>query len=313
MVKEDFYFDSSDGKTKIHGVKWIPDGNVKMILQVVHGVTEHILRYDEFANYFNNMGIMVVGIDLIGHGTSIAVGVKPMYFGGVGSFEYVVDDLYKCKEIISKDFDSNITYCMLGFSLGSFLARMYAIKYPSDLDGMILVGTGYTSSIEIALARFIANKEAHKYGEDKSSDMIRKLTFETYNNKFKPNRTRYDWLCLSEEALEKYINDPLRGGDMSSGLFREMLYGMKFTGEKSNIMRMNKELPILLLSGSDDPVGNSGKGINKYNTILKKCGINDVDIKIYSKLRHDILHEDNRVDIYNDIREWLVNKGFLVI
>ena len=86
MIREEFYFDSSDGKTKIHGVKWIPDGNIKMILQIVHGVTEHILRYEEVAKYFSSFGVMVVGIDLIGHGTSIAGDKKSMYFGGDGSW-----------------------------------------------------------------------------------------------------------------------------------------------------------------------------------------------------------------------------------
>ena len=184
----------------------------------------------------------------------------------------------------------------------------YVIDYPNSLDGLILVGTGQISNLEISLARFIANKEAKKYGEDKTSDMIRKLTFETYNKKFSPNRTPYDWLCSSNSALDKYIEDPLRGGNMSSGLFREMLWGMKYTGNIKNIIKMNQDLPILILSGSDDPVGGFSKGVNKFNGLLKKGGIEDVSLKIYPNLRHDILHEDIHESIFNDIKEWILSK-----
>ena len=305
MRREDFYFDSNDGKTKIHGVKWIPDSDIKMILHIVHGVTEHILRYEEVAKYFNDLGIMVVGIDLIGHGTSICGDSKPMYFGGNGSWNYVVRDLDTCKRMIQASIDLDIPYIMLGFTLGSYLARTYATYYVDSLSGLILVGTGQISNLEIYLARFIVNREIKKYGEDESTDMIRKLTFETYNKKFRPNRTAYDWLCSSNSALDKYIADPLRGGDMSGGLFREMLWGMEYTGNIKNIDKMNKKVPILILSGSDDPVGGFTKGVKKFNSLLEKVNIEDVSMKIYPNLRHDILHEDIYMDILNDIKEWL--------
>ena len=131
------------------------------------------------------------------------------------------------------------------------------------------------------------------------------MTFETYNKLFKPNRTECDWLCSNEEELDKYLKDPLRGEGYSAGLFRELLSGMQYTSNLKNIKKMNKKVPILLLSGDKDPVGDFGKGVIKTFDILKKSGVEHVDIKLYKDLRHDILHEKCRKEIYDDIEAWL--------
>ena len=307
MKKEDFYYLSADKNTQIHGVRWLPEGEIKFILQVAHGVTEHILRYEELAEYFTQRGIAVVGNDHLGHGTSIAKGAEPMYFGPQGSWNWVVEDIKTCMELTKKEYP-NIPYYVLGFSLGSFVVRTYLINYPEALEGAVIIGTGQTQDFKIAMAKFMANKEAKKAGEDKSTPTIRKLTFETYNKKFKPNRTDYDWLCASNTSLDKYIEDPLRGKDMSSGLFREMLSGMEFTGKQCNINKMNKDIPILFLSGEEDPVGEEGKGVKKAYESFKKSGIKDVEIKIYPGLRHDILHEDCKEEIFQKIYMWIEEK-----
>lgn len=307
MKREDFYYLSSDKKTQIHAVRWLPEVEVKAILQVAHGVTEHILRYEELAEYLTKEGIAVIGNDHLGHGTSIAEDSEPMYFGPEGSWNWVVEDIKTCMELTRKEYP-NTSYYLLGFSLGSFVTRTYLIKYPETLNGAIIVGTGQTPLLQIAMAKYLANKEAKKEGEDKSTPIIRKLTFETYNKRFKPNRTDYDWLCASNDSLDKYIVDPLRGRAMSSGLFREMLNGMDFTSRQENVDKMRKDIPILFLSGEEDPVGKQGKGVKRAYKSFKKSGIKDVSIKIYPGLRHDILHEDCRKEIFAEIYKWIEKK-----
>lgn len=307
MRKEEFNYLSSDGKTNIHAVKWVPDGEVKMVLQIAHGVTEHILRYEELANYFTEKGILVVGNDHLGHGMSIIPNSNPMYFGTVGSWNNVVKDIEKCREIISEKY-LNVPYCLLGFSLGSFVVRTHLIDYPGKVDMSILIGTGQTPSLSIKLAKFMADKEAKKYGEDVCTATIRNLTFGTYNKRFAPNRTEFDWLCSNEDSIDKYIKDPLRGDGMSSGLFREMLNGMDYTAKLDNMRKMDKDMPILMLSGSMDPVGDCGKGVTKAFNALKKAGVKDVNLKIYPDLRHDILNEKCKNEIYEDIYSWLNEK-----
>ena len=304
MIKNELFFPSSDKQTNIHMVIWEPEGEVLGVIQVVHGITEHIMRYEDIASYFTKKGISVVGIDLIGHGLSTNNGQKVMYFGENGSWNYVVEDVNRCF-VHTKEMYPNIPYTLLGFSLGSFIVRTFLINKPGVVDGAILVGTGQTSSIEISLAQSIVKKETKKYGDNVATDMIRKLTFETYNKKFKPNRTPYDWLCSNNQAIDEYVVDELRGENITVGLFRELLYGMKYTGDKNNIRKMSMGKPILFLSGDNDPVGNFGKGVEKAYKDYKNCGALDVSMKIYDGLRHDILHEENRESIFEDIYSWL--------
>lgn len=308
MIKNEFYYPSVDGKTQIHAVEWKPETEIKGVIQIAHGVTEYILRYENFAEFFTQKGFVVVGNDHLGHGQSIAPNGKPMYFGPNGSWNFVVKDIDTCKQMTKKKYP-NVPYMILGFSLGSFLVRTYLIDYAQEpLDGAIIMGTGYIPNFKIAIAKMMANKEAKKVGEENTSPVIKSLTFETYNKLFKPNRTAFDWLCSNEEALDEYIKDPLRGENYSAGLFREMLTGMQYTAELKNIQKMNKKIPIFLLSGDKDPVGEFGKGVIKTHEIFKKAGIEDVEIKLYPNLRHDILHEKCKDTIYNDIYLWLKKK-----
>ena len=308
MIKNEFYYPSADGKTQIHAVEWKPETEIKGVIQIAHGVTEYILRYENFAEFFTQKGFVVVGNDHLGHGQSIAPNGKPMYFGPNGSWNFVVKDIDTCKQMTKKKYP-NVPYMILGFSLGSFLVRTYLIDYAQKpLDGAIIMGTGYIPNFKIAIAKMMANKEAKKVGEENTSPVIKSLTFETYNKLFKPNRTAFDWLCSNEEALDEYIKDPLRGENYSAGLFREMLTGMQYTAELKNIQKMNKKMPIFLLSGDKDPVGEFGKGVIKTHEIFKKAGIEDVEIKLYPNLRHDILHEKCKDTIYNDIYLWLKKK-----
>ena len=308
MIKNEFYYPSADGKTQIHAVEWKPETEIKGIIQIAHGVTEYILRYENFAEFFTQKGFVVVGNDHLGHGQSIAPNDKPMYFGPNGSWNFVVKDIDTCKQMAKKKYP-NVPYIILGFSLGSFLVRTYLIDYAQEpLDGAIIMGTGYIPNFKIAIAKMMTNKEAKKVGEENTSPVIKSLTFETYNKLFKPNRTAFDWLCSNEEALDEYIKDPLRGEDYSAGLFREMLTGMQYTADMKNIQKMNKKIPIFLLSGDKDPVGEFGKGVIKTHKIFKKAGIEDVEIKLYPNLRHDILHEKCKDTIYNDIYLWLKKK-----
>ena len=304
MKKNELFFPSSDKQTNIHMVMWEPDEEVLGVVEVVHGVTEHIMRYEELAEYFTSRGIAVVGIDLLGHGLSTNNGAKKMYFGGVGSWNYVVADVDRCL-VNAKELYSGVPVTLLGFSLGSFVARTHLIDRPGSVDGAVLVGTGQTPGFQISLAQSVVKSETKKYGDNVATEKIRDLTFGTYNKKFTPNRTDYDWLCSSNEMLDKYIADPLRGGVMSVGLFREMLNGMSYTGDKHNIKKMNTGKPILLLSGDKDPVGDMGKGVTKAYKNFKSVGINDVTMRLYAGLRHDILHEDNRMSIYEDIYNWM--------
>lgn len=303
-MKKSIKIISADKKTNLNVVTWKPEGKIKAVLQISHGVTEYIERYERFANYMNENGIAIIGNDHLGHGLSVADGEEEMYFS---NWNYTVEDLYSVYCFGKKEY-KNVPYILLGFSMGSFMVRQLLIDYPGIVDAAIIMGTGQQSYINIVLGKMMANLESKKVGENHGSAGIDKLSFETYNKYFKPNRTDMDWLCANEEALDKYILDPMTKKHMSAGLFREMLNGMLYTSKNKNIAKMKKDMPILFLSGEKDPVGEQGKGVKKAYKAFKDSGMKEVDMKLYPGLRHDILNEKNYEEIYKDILKWIEEK-----
>ena len=311
MATNEIFFKSNDNKTNIHMVTWVPEGEVLGIVQINHGVSEHIGRYAEFAEFLNSHGILAVGIDLLGHGMSTNNGDKKMYFGPDGSYKVVLADIDHVVNAVKANYP-NVPYTMLGLSLGSFLTRAYYIDNPNKVDGAILIGTSHLGKISYKLARFVVDKEAKKYGDEALTEKIRDLAFGTYNKYFKPNRTAYDWFCKSDRAVDEYIDDPLRGGNLSVGVFREMLNSMMYCSQVDNIGKTNKDFPVVLLSGSEDYVGDKGKGVQKALSVLKKQGLTKASMKLYPSLRHAILHEDERVVVFEDILKWLKENNLVL-
>lgn len=304
MVKNEFTFLSADGITPIHAVEWLPEGGVRAVLQISHGVAEYIDRYEPFAAYLTAHGFAVAGNDHIGHGKSMALGAEPLYFGGKGSWDKVVDDLYALRGKVGREFPG-VPYFLLGHSMGSFLARTYLIRYPGTVSGAVIMGTGQMSGALTAAGRLIARREARKVGVDHSSPVVDRLAFGSYNKPFAPNRTAFDWLSVNEENVDRYIADPLCGGNASVGLFREMLNGLDLIRSPGNLARMNMTTPILFVSGADDPVGGAGKGVQAAFRSFRRAGCRDVSIKLYPGARHEILNDNCRDEVMSDLLEWL--------
>ena len=300
MQKQEFNYLSSNGSTLIHCVKWVPENPIGVI-QIVHGITEHIDRYEEFANYMVNQGYIVIGNDHLGHGKSIITDKPKMFIGELGSWNYLVKDINTLYEIITEEY--KLPTYLIGFSLGSFVSRHYLIDYNPNYQKVILVGTGIQPNIVLNILKLIVKGEVKKIGVENTSKFIRELSFGTYNKQIKEAKTDYDWLTSSEEEINKYINDPLVGKDTTGSLFYELLDGMVYTSKLSNIKKM-KELPILLLSGLDDPVGSKGNGVKKLENIYKKNNI-DVSLKLYEGKRHDLFHETNKLEVFNDILTYI--------
>lgn len=310
MVRNEFTFPSADGKTDIHAVEWLPEETPRAVLQISHGVAEYILRYEPLAEYLTARGIAAAGHDHLGHGGSVAPGGARLYFGPKGSWNWVVDDIYTRYGLLKKRFP-DIPLFLLGHSMGSFLARTYLIRYPGTVDGAILMGTGQMSPALISGGRAVAALERRKVGEDQCSPLVDKLAFGAYNKRFAPNRTGFDWLSLDTENVDRYIADPLCGGSASIGLFREMLGGLRFISRPENLKKMNANTPVLFISGGMDPVGDCGKGVQRACRSFQRAGARDVSIRLYPELRHEILNEACREDIFRDLYLWLTEKAGL--
>ena len=304
MVRNEFTFPSADGKTAIHAVEWLPEGDIRAVLQISHGVSEYILRYEPFAEYLTDRGFAVAGHDHLGHGTSVAPGAPRLYFGPKGSWDWVVKDLYTRRRQISQRFPG-VPCFLMGHSMGSFLARTYLIRYPGTVDGTILMGTGQPSPAVIAGGKLVASGEARRVGADQSSPLVEKLAFESYNKIFAPNRTAFDWLSVNTKNVDDYIAHPLCGGSPTIGLFREMLRGFSIIGSMDNLKRMNLYTPVLFISGEMDPVGGCGKGVERVARSFRRVGVREVSLRLYPELRHEILNEDCREEVYQDLYQWL--------
>lgn len=304
MVRNEFTFPSADHKTQIHAVEWLPENTVQAVLQISHGVSEYILRYEPFAEYLAVRGFAVVGHDHLGHGGSMAPDGSPMYFGPKGSWNWVVQDIETRRTLAKQKFPT-LPYFLLGHSMGSFLARTYLIQHPGTVDGAILMGTGQMASALIAGGKAVAAIESLRVGESNASPLVQQLAFGTYNKLFAPNRTGFDWLSVNTENVDRYIADPLCGGNPSIGLFREMLGGMSFIAKPEQLKRMDIATPILFISGEMDPVGDCGKGVKRAYSSFQKAGVQDVSLKLYPELRHEILCESCCETVFDDIYQWL--------
>ena len=304
----DYSFLSSNGKTEIHVRRCTPDGKIVGIVQIAHGIAEHVERYDAFASYLAENGYLVVANDHLGHGKSISDESDLGFFAEHGGWELAVGDMRKLYEQTHAEFPE-LPYFLFGHSMGSFLTRTYIIKYRSGLAGAVICGTGQQAAPIVAGGKLLGKMECRKNGATYKSEKLNKLAFGNYNNCFEVRRTVCDWLSRDNAAVDKYIEDPLCGFIPSAGLFTDMMEGIQFIGSQKNIARMNKDLPIFFISGDMDPVGENGKGVIRVYNAFLKAGMSDVTMKLYHECRHELLNELNRDEVMKDILDWLQSKN----
>ena len=305
----EFTFLSTDGKTQLHGMRWEPEGgSVRAVLQICHGVAEHIARYDAFARYLNGLGIAVVGHDHLGHGLSLPEGGIPVYFGEGNTWNTVVDDIYVLHQRIRLWYP-DVPLCIMGHSMGSFLTRTYLIRYPGTVKAAVIMGTGWQPKAVIAGGMSVAKAVGAVVGENGTSDLVTNLAFGAYNKLFAPNRTSCDWLSADEDNVDTYMADPLCGADATVGLFRQMLLGIRFNQKLSNLRQMDPRIPVLFVASEKDPVGDCGNGVRQTYQEFRRAGVQDCTLKLYPGLRHEILNEKaQQQQIFEDIGQWLTSK-----
>ncbi len=287
MIKEVFAFHGEDG-TKLNAIVWKPEGTIRAILQITHGMTEHMDRYNAFAQAMTAQGILVAGFDLRGHGQN--PGSPECASMGKDGWDASLQDMHLFFLHLQEQFPG-LPHYMLGFSLGSFLLREYLGKYPEAPAGAIIAGSGQQSGLLLSIMRGIVKGQIKKAGFDMTTDLVNRLSFGVYNDKFKPASTKADWLCSDKKQRRAYLSDKLCRKTISSGLFYQLLGSMKRTGKAASYSNWNKDMPILLLSGDADPVGDMGKGMKLLDSTMRVAGMKDVKGYLLPGARHDIFHE----------------------
>jgi len=300
----DFQFDSSTGKNSIHARMCIPDTAPRAVIQIAHGVADYIGRYDHMAQYLAENGFLVVGNDHLGHGENIKDAENLGFFADENGWTHVVSDMDLLHDIVSEQYPT-IPYILLGHSMGSFLVRTYIIKHPDKYDAAILSGTAHQNSAIVLGGYALASAAVKKNGPRADGKMLNDIAFGSYNKKYDNIRTEFDWVCSDPNEVDKYIADPWCGFVAKVSLYRDMMYGIKFITDKSNIEKMNKEKPVYLYAGDQDPVGEFGKGIERAYKAFCDAGCKDVFMRLYPGGRHEMHNEPNKLDVFKDIVEWL--------
>ena len=293
---EEFYL-PSNGAGRIHCALWSPETAPRAVVQIIHGIAEHIGRYDPWARFLTQRGFVVCADDHMGHGLSVEAGGIYGYFSG-GWLSAVADERTLYEEM--KRRYPALPYLMLGHSMGSFLLRTYLYTYPGELSGAIISGTGWQPEAALRAGLALCRLEQLRIGETGCSKLLKELMFGAYNKKFRPNRTPNDWICSDPEVVAKYTADPLCGRDATIGLTREMLRGIRMIQRPANLQRMDKALPVFFIAGRSDPVGNMGRGVEKAAAAFRAAGMQDVACKLYDG-RHEILNEKDRQLVYDDV------------
>jgi len=307
MRKEESKFLSSIGNVFIRTVSYYPDGEIKAILQISHGMNEFIDRYEDFAHYLCKKGYLVVGNDHLGHGESVNSKDEWGYFYKEDGYKYVLEDLHILTKMY-KDKYPNIPYFLLGHSMGSFFARYYICKYGNELDGAIIMGTGNQNKGALSVAKTLARSVAATKGWNYRSTMLRAAATGSYNKKWEPSKTHVDWLTKDEKIVNWYCQQPKCTFIFTVNGYYNLFSVIEENIKQENLNNMPKNLPILIISGENDPVGNFGKDPKDVFETFNKIGMKDVSIKLYPNDRHEILNELDKENVYDDINNWIESK-----
>lgn len=304
MEKREFWYPSKDGKTQIHAIEWMPQGEPCGILQICHGMVEYIERYQEFGEFLSKHGYYVVGHDHLGHGKSVVSEDKLGFFAEKDGNACVIADIHKLRELTEEKYPAT-PYMMLGHSMGSFLLRQYLGIHSDGLAGAIIMGTGQQPDMVLGAGKLLCKLLGKTKGWNHRSSLVNGIAIGAYNKRFKKEGCIAAWLSKNIESIMKYANDPLCTYVFTVNAYYNMFTGMQRMNKQEKEGKLPKDLPLLITSGQDDPVGNFGKSVENLYKFYQKSGCKDVTLKLYPGDRHEILNELDRENVYQDILSWM--------
>ncbi len=306
IIRKEYSIPSKSGIADVYARCWMPE-NPKAVVQIAHGMAEHGERYEDFAKYLCEKNIAVFVNDHVGHGKSVKSDKDLGYFGESGGWDAFVEDEKTFTELIKSEFPG-LPVVFFGHSMGSFIAREYIRRYGKDerIKAAVFCGTSGknpASAIAITLAGTIAKAKGSRH----KSEFINKMAFGPYNAKCE-KRTPFDWLSTDTAQVDKYIADKYCGYLFTAAGYKDLFTILTKVSGKDWFEAVNPDLPLLIISGEDDPVGAYGKGIKQVYNDLKEANKKDVTLKLYAGMRHEILNEVENKIVYEDIAAWVLSK-----
>lgn len=306
MIKEEFYYDSRDGKSKLHAVRYTPEntGSIRCVVQIVHGMAEYVERYEEFAEYLTDRGCVVTGEDHMGHGKSVGEDGKYGYFCEQDPATVLVRDVHRLKKATQALYP-DVPYILMGHSMGSFITRNYMFRYGTGINAAVVMGTGTQPQMLLNIFRIFGGIQKLLFGSDYVSKLFDRMAFGKYNDRIENPATDFDWLSRDARRVEDYLRDPMCGFVFTVNGFLTMNELIARLNRSENIERVPKKLPVLMVSGTEDPVGDYGAGVRKACNSLVGTGVQNIRLKLYSGDRHELLNETNREEVMQDIFDWM--------
>lgn len=299
-------FPAADGVT-LARYHW-PADQPRRIVVIAHGMAEHAARYDDFARFLNQHDCDVWALDHRGHGRSVHDGRKG-HFADHDGFRAVVGDLTRLAEL-AREQHPDLPMVVFGHSMGSFITRMAVLNRPGLFDGVVLSAPGFRQA---PLARWMARLagwDGRRHGFDKPSALMRKLVFGTFNLRFKPKRTGFEWLSRDNAEVDAYVADPDCGFDCTPRLWQDLFSAIvNMETREAGGSTLSTKLAVWLLAGSHDPVSMGGRGCRQLASRYLGMGLRDVVVSIYPEGRHEMLNETNRQQVYDGMVTWL-NRRF---
>lgn len=306
-MKRENKFLSADKKTMIHYTIWEPENKIKGIVQLTHGMTEYMKNYQDIADFLCRNKLLVIGHDQLGHGRSVSGPEELGYFKNKNSVDILVDDMHTLMKTAKSQYP-DVPYFLLGHSFGSFLARIFAGTYGNEISGLILTGTGNADVKKVKHALKLIRAVRITKKADYRSRIVLKNIFGPYSARIENPQNMYEWICRDENFVDDYLNDPLNNYIYTLNGFFTLLYAVLKMQEEEIVNSTPENLPILLLSGSEDPVGDYSQKVSEVYDLYKSHDAKDVTIKIYNGARHNILQETNKEEVMEDCRKWIMDK-----
>lgn len=298
-------FLSADRCTEIHYHAWLPEGTPRAVLVLFHGMLEHSARYADFAAALNAQGIAVYAQDHLGHGESVHPENPRGHFADCGGNGFVIRDCLHMLELAHAAHPKAPLFLM-GHSMGSFLTRqlLHQFTLPA-LSGVILMGSGHQARAAVRLAHAVTGAVARHKGTRHKSDILYKLILGSNNRRCHPHRSNFDWLSRLPENADAFAADPLIADNFTAQAYHDMLGGMLTNYDPRRLAALDTSIPILILSGDADPIGEYGKGVRRLLSDYQALGYNDATMILYEGARHELLNETNRDQVTTDILNWM--------
>lgn len=310
IVREDLKCPSADGSYQIKGLLWqrfdVASGAAcpRGVFQIVHGMAEHMARYDEFARYLARQGFVVCGEDHVGHGRTAAapddLGHIPLAYGK----EALIANVHELRQQMTRRAGGTVPYILFGHSMGSFIVRAYLARYGDGLAAAVLCGTGNPPRALSKAGNLLARLVARFAGEHHRSALIDGMGAGAYGKRIEGARTPFDWLSVDPDVVDAFIADPLCGAMFTVGGYAALT---DLTGEVASLacaQRVPNDLPLLFVAGTKDPVGDEGQGVRAAVELMRRSGVRRVDEILYEGMRHEVLNEPGRARVFADVAEW---------